>query len=189
VVKVPSLTVKLPLVKKPRPNSGVPLVSGTLPVPVAAALTTVGAALEAVELGEDEAVELVDDDAVGLADVGFSAPCTAAESAVLTRSRAFWLAMLDRPVDSVVVAPNIWSMTAELNDCAWVVCWDLAQKFWSCCQNEPLPTLIIEPAAPYETPSIDGVSGLISGIQTGKIHSRLTILTDLAGSMSRFRLT
>jgi hypothetical protein len=173
----------------------VPLVSGTLPVPIAGALTTGAAALEAAELGEDEAdeageaVELVDDDDVELADVGFSAPCTAAESAVLTRSRAFWLAMLDRPVDSVVVAPNIWSITAELSDCAWVVCWDLAQKFWSCCQNEPLPTLIIEPAAPYETPSIDGVSGLIPGIQLGEIHSWLTILADLGGSMSRFRLT
>jgi hypothetical protein len=135
----------------------VPLVSGTVPVPVAGALTTGATAPDAAEPGEDEAeeadeaVELVDDDAVGLADVGFSAPCTAAESAVLTRSRAFWLAMLDSPVDSVVVAPNIWSMTAELSDCAWVVCWDLAQKFWSCCQNEPLPTLIIEPAAPHET--------------------------------------
>jgi len=35
-----------------------------------------------------------------------------------------------------------------------VICWDLAQKFWSCCQNEPLPTLIIELAAPYETPPL-----------------------------------
>ena len=135
----------------------------------------------------DEAVELFDDDAVEPEDAGFSAPCTAAESAVLTRSKAVWLAILARPVASVVDAPNIWSMTAELSDCAWVVCWDLAQKFWSCCQNEPLPTLIIEPAAPYETPYIDGASGLIPGIQTSEIHSRLTILADLAGSMSRFR--
>jgi hypothetical protein len=165
-------------------------VSGTVPVPVAGALTTGAAALGAVELVEDEAgeaVELADD--VELADVGFSAPCTAAVSAVLTRVRAVWLAMLAKPVDSVVVAPNIWSMTAELSDCAWVVCWDLAQKFWSCCQNEPLPTLIIEPAAPYETPTIDGASRLIPGIQASEIHLRLTILADLAGSMSRFRLT
>jgi hypothetical protein len=163
-----------------------------LPVPVAGALTTGAAVLDAVEVDEDaaddadEAVELVDDDAVGLADVGFSAPWTAAESAVLTRSRAFWLAMLDSPVDSVVVAPNIWSMTAELSDCAWVVCWDLAQKFWSCCQNEPLPTLIIEPAAPYETSAIDGAPRLIPGIQASEIHLRLTILADPAGSMPRF---
>ena len=87
-MKVPSLTVKSPLVKKPRPNSGVPLVSGTVPVPVAGALTTGAAALEAEELDEAAADELVDDDAVELADVGFSAPCTAAVSAVLTRFRA-----------------------------------------------------------------------------------------------------
>jgi hypothetical protein len=157
-------------------------VSGTVPVPVAGALTTGAAVLEAAELGEDEAdeaVELVDDDAVGLADVGFSAPCTAAESAVLTRSKAVWLAILARPVDSVLVAPNIWSMTVELSVCAWVICWDLAQKFWSCCQNEPLPILVIE--HPYETPAIDAASGLIPGIQAGEIHIRLTILADLAG--------
>jgi hypothetical protein len=89
----------------------------------------------------------------------------------------------------VLDAPNIWSMTVELSVCAWVICWDRAQKFWSCCQNEPLPTLIIEPAAPYETPTIDGASRLIPGIQASEIHLRLTILADLAGSMSRFRLT
>ncbi len=88
-MKVPSLTVKLPLVKKPRPNSGVPLVSGTVPVPVAGALTTgAAAALDEEEDEADEAVELLDDDAVELADVGFNAPCTAAVSAVLTRSKA-----------------------------------------------------------------------------------------------------
>ena len=95
-MKVPSLTVKLPLVKKPRPNSGVPLVSGTVPVPVAAAATIGAAVLEAAEL-DDEAVELVelaDEDPVELVDVGFSALCTAAVSAVLTRFRAVWLAML-----------------------------------------------------------------------------------------------
>jgi len=32
------------------------------------------------------------------------------------------LAMLAKPVDSVLVAPNIWSMTVELNVCAWVIC-------------------------------------------------------------------
>ena len=85
---MPSLTVKLPLVRKPRPNSGVPLVSGTVPVPVAGAATTGAAALEAEELEADAADELVDDDAVELADAGFSAPCTAAVSAVLTRFRA-----------------------------------------------------------------------------------------------------
>ena len=146
--------MKLPLVKKPRPKSDVPLVSGTVPVPIAAALTAGGVALEAAALDEDEAdeaVELVDEDEVELVDIGFSAPCTAAVRAVLTRSRAVWLAMLAKPVVSVLDAPNIWLMTVALSACAWVVCWDLAQKFWSCCQNEPLPMLVIEPAAPNET--------------------------------------
>ena len=53
-----------------------------------------------------------------LVDEGLSALCTAAVSAVLTRLRAVWLAMLARPVTSVVDAPNIWLMTAAL--CAWV---------------------------------------------------------------------
>ncbi len=97
--------------------------------------------------------------------------------------------MLARPVDSVLVAPNIWSMTVALSAWAWVVCWDLAQKFWSCCQNEPLPMLVIESAASHETPAIDGAPRLIPGIQASEIHLRLTILADLAGSMSRFRLT
>jgi hypothetical protein len=121
-------------------------------VPVAGAATT-GAAAALDEDEADEAVELVDDEAVEPVAAGFSAPCTAAESAVLTRSKAVWLAMLARPVASVLDAPNIWLMTAELSVCAWVRCWDLAQKFWSCCQNEPLPMLVIDLAAPYETPS------------------------------------
>jgi hypothetical protein len=161
-------------------------VSGTVPVPVAGAATT-GAAAALDEDEDDAAVELVADDAVELADVGFSAPCTAAVSAVLTRSRAFWLAMLDSPVDNVVVAPNIWSMTAELSACVCVVCWDLAQKFWSCCQNETLLTLVIK--HPYETPAINSAPRLILGIQANEIHLRLTILADLAGSMSRGRPT
>ena len=186
---MPSLTEKLPRVKNPRPSSEVPDVNGTVPVPVAgAAKATAG--VEALDV-EDDAVEVVevvdalDDDE--LVDDGLSALCTAAVSAVLTRSRAVWLAMLAKPVASVVDAPNIWLMTAELSVCAWVRCWDLAQKFWSCAQNEPLPTLVIE--HPYQTPAIDGAPRLIPGIQAGEIHLRLTILADLAGSMPRFRPT
>ena len=93
--------------------------------------------------------------------------------------------MLARPVVSVLDAPNIWSMTVALSVCAWVTCWDLAQKFWSCCQNEPLPTLVIELAAPNETSAIDDAPRLIPGIQASEIHLRLTILADLAGSMSK----
>ncbi len=91
-----------------------PDVSGTVPVPVAGAATvTVG--VEEADVAGD-AVEALD---VGeLVDEGLSALCTAAVSAVLTRLRAVWLAMLARPVTSVVDAPNIWLMTAAL--CAWV---------------------------------------------------------------------
>jgi hypothetical protein len=60
--------------------------------------------------------------------------------------------MLAKPLVSVLDAPNIWSMTVALRAWAWVVCWDLAQKFWSCCQNEPLPILVIESTASHETP-------------------------------------
>jgi energy-converting hydrogenase Eha subunit A len=147
VVKVPSLTVKLPRVKNPRPSRDVPDVSGTLPVPVAGA-AKVTAGLEAAD-ADDEAVAVLDVLDVLLAE-GLSALCTAFVSAVLTRSSAVWLAMLASPVDSVVVAPNIWSMTAELSSCARVVCWELAQKLWSCCQNERLPMLVIALVAPHE---------------------------------------
>ena len=133
---------------------------------------------------EDDAVEALDED-VELVDEGFSALCTAAVSAVLTRSKAVWLAMLARPVASVLDAPNIWLMTVALSACVWVLCCALDQKFWSCCQNETLPMLVIESAAPNETPAIDGASRLIPGIQASEIHLRLTILADLAGSMSR----
>jgi hypothetical protein len=43
--------------------------------------------------------------------------------------------------------------------------------------------LVIDLAAPYETPAIDDAPRLIPGIHAGEIHLRLTILTDLAGSM------
>ena len=103
-----------------------PDVSGTVPVPLAgAAKATAG--VEALDV-EDDAVEALDD-VVELVDEGLSALCTAAVSAVLTRSKAVWLAMLARPVASVVDAPNIWVMTAELSACDWVPCCALDQKF------------------------------------------------------------
>jgi hypothetical protein len=49
--------------------------------------------------------------------------------------------------------------------------------------------LVIESAALNKAPAIDAAPRLIPGIQGGEIHLRLTILADLAGSMSRFRLT
>jgi hypothetical protein len=185
---VPSLTVKLPRVKNPRPSSEVPDVSGTVPVPVAGAAKVTVELEDADELeDEDDAVEALDADE--LLDEGLSALCTAAVSAVLTRVKAVWLAMLDRPVDSVVVAPNIWVMTAELSACDWVLCCALAQKFWSCCQNETLPTLVIELSAANQTPLFMAPMQLMPGIQADEIHLGLTILADLAGTISRFRLT
>jgi len=114
---VPSLTVKLPRVKNPRPSNEVPDVNGTVPVPVAGAATvTVGVEEADVEGDAVDEAEALDDDELG--DEGLSAPCTAAVSAVLTRFKAVWLAMLARPVASVVDAPNIWLMTVELSACA-----------------------------------------------------------------------
>ncbi len=101
-----------------------PDVNGTVPVPVAGAATvTVG--VEEADV-EDDAVEALDD-VVELVDEGLSALCTAAVSAVLTRSKAVWLAMLARPVASVVDAPNIWLMTAALCAWFWLPCCALAQ--------------------------------------------------------------
>jgi len=117
---VPSLTVKLPRVKNPRPGSDVPDVSGTVPVPVAGA-AKVTAGVEEADVVDDavDEVEVLDDE---LADEALSALCTAAVSAVLARSKAVWLAMLARPVASVVDAPNIWLMTVEFCDSVWLFC-------------------------------------------------------------------
>gem|GEM_PF-4233796 len=52
-----------------------------------------------------------------LLDEVLSALCTAAVRAVLTRLKAVWLAMLARPVASVVDAPNMSSMTVALVAC------------------------------------------------------------------------
>lgn len=91
-----------------------PDVSGTVPVPVAGA-ATVGVEEADAEGDAVDAVEVLDDE---LVDEGLSALCTAAVSAVLTRLKAVWLAMLAKPVASVVDAPNIWLMTVALS--AWV---------------------------------------------------------------------
>ena len=116
---MPSLTVKLPRVKNPRPSSEVPDVSGTVPVPVAGAgKVTAGVAEADVEGDAVDAVEALD---VVLVEA-LSALCTAAVSAVLTRDKAVWLAMLAKPVASVVDAPNIWLMTVEFCDSVWSFC-------------------------------------------------------------------
>ena len=88
-----------------------------VPVPVAGdgGVTRGGVAALATLEFDEELVELDDDDE--LVDEGLSALCTAAVSAVLTRFKAVWLAMLARPVASVVDAPNMLSMTLALVAC------------------------------------------------------------------------
>jgi len=105
----------------------VPDVSGTVPVPVAGAATvTVGVEEADVDGDAVDEVEALDDDDE-LVDEGLSALCTAAVRAVLTRFKAVWLAMLARPVASVVDAPNIWLMTVALCAWVWLFCCALAQ--------------------------------------------------------------
>jgi hypothetical protein len=116
-----------------------------VPVPVAGAGGVTSGGVETLDVlaADDEAVE--SDDVLPFCCC--SALWIAAVSAVLVRLSAVWLAMLDNPFDSVVEAPNMLLMKAELkacwpeSDCAF------AQKFWSCCQNETLPTLLIALAA------------------------------------------
>lgn len=90
VVLVPSLTVIAPVDGMPSVNSDVLVVSGVAPVPVAA--TGVGVAV--VELEDDD-----DDWPVTCAIAACSAVCIW----VLTRSCAFLVAMLERPLLSLVV--------------------------------------------------------------------------------------
>jgi hypothetical protein len=89
-----------------------------VPVPLAGA----AGGAEALEL-EDALLEALDDDDVESVLLeppvsAWSALCTAAVRALLTRFSAVWLAMLDRPLESVVDAPNRLLMTALLSD--WV---------------------------------------------------------------------
>ena len=60
---------------------------------------------------------------MGLDDVPCSTLWTADDNCVVTRLSAVWLAMLDRPVASVLDAPNIWLMTVELSSRLWLPCW------------------------------------------------------------------
>ncbi len=66
---------------------------------------------------EDEPVELLDDEELELLpELDLRALCTAADSAELTRFRASWLAMLDRPWDKVVMASPITLINAASAD-------------------------------------------------------------------------
>jgi hypothetical protein len=109
VVLVPSLTVIAPSAGIPRVNSEVLAMSGTVPVPVAGEPEEPEEPeeleeLEELELEEEDAFESLDDDAVELPALPEIALCSAAESAVLTRFKAVWLARLARPWASLDTA-------------------------------------------------------------------------------------
>jgi hypothetical protein len=107
------------------------VLSGTVPVPLAGAVIA-GDELELVDAPGllDEDVLLVDElVALDPPLSEFSASCTAELSCELTRPRAVWLAMLARPADKVVEAPNRLLMTALLSCCCALLCADLFQKF------------------------------------------------------------
>jgi hypothetical protein len=154
---VPSLTVKVSVATTPSVSSDVPAVSGAVPVPIAGAPVVlvepdVPEEFELEDEEEDDADDepLDDDEAVLLAPVvplelpwiDARADCTAAVSWLLTRLRAASLAMLAKPADSVVDAPNIALMVESVcaTDDAELAAW--FQKLWSCCQNETLLTPI-----------------------------------------------
>jgi len=111
VVLVPSLTVIVPFWGIPRVNSEVFVASGTVPVPVA------GEGLEELEEPELEAdalEALAAADDVELPELPEIALCSAAESAVLTRFKAVWLARLARPWASLDMALPISVINASL---------------------------------------------------------------------------
>jgi len=101
VVLVPSLTVIVLFGAIPRVNSDVPPVSGIVPVPVAGE--------PVVEAG---VLEPFDD--VELLVWDWTALCAAASSSELTRSKAVWLAMLARPLTSLVMSEPIAVISALL---------------------------------------------------------------------------
>jgi hypothetical protein len=99
VVLVPSLTVITPWAGIPRLDSGVLVVSGTVPVPLARELE----GLEAVE--ELDALEPLDEDDACFDRVAIW---------LLTRVRASWLAMLARPVAMLVMAESAAAIAASV---------------------------------------------------------------------------
>ena len=82
--------LNVPPGRKPSVESGVLVVRGTVPIPVA------GVGVEGAEL-DDEAVAAFDDADDDEVPDGLSAACTAAVNSVLTRCRAVPLAMLASP--------------------------------------------------------------------------------------------
>lgn len=125
VAVVPAVTVIVPPERIPRLDSGVLVVTGTVPVPVAG----VGEVLdvpEEEEEAEELAVEPLDDEELELLEEDCSACCTSAEIWLLTRFNAVWLAMLARPFTSLVSAvpmvliSDASALDAWLCACAWL---------------------------------------------------------------------
>jgi hypothetical protein len=126
---VPSLTVIVPLARIPSVKSDVLVLSGTVPVPLAG-VVIVGDELELVDepVLLDEDVLLVEEPVLLEPPLSeFNASCTAEVSWELVRLRAVWLAMLARPADKVVEAPNRLLMTVLLSCCCWLLCAALFQ--------------------------------------------------------------
>ncbi len=120
VVRVPSLTVTVPFARIPRVNSEVLVVSGAVPVPVAGEpkgleLEEEEEPVEPLDVEEVKPLELLE-----LSEPGCSTFCMAAVNSVLTRFRAVWLAMLDKPLDSVVMALAMTLIRAALRAADWV---------------------------------------------------------------------
>ncbi|MGC1353480.1 MAG: hypothetical protein WA858_27440, partial [Xanthobacteraceae bacterium] len=145
----------------PVPIAGAPVVLAELDVPDELELDDADEDDEASD--DDEVVPLASLEPVApavpleLPSIDARADCTAADSWLLTRLRAVSLAMLAKPADSVVDAPNIALMVESVCavDDAELAAW--FQKLWSCCQNETLLTPI------QSTPC-----------RTGRPHSPLT---------------
>ena len=135
VVLVPSLTVTWPFARIPSVRRDVPAFNGTVPVPVAGRGAVaaeddeleVADELELPNDDEEEVPEVLCDDVVLPPLIEASALCTADVSWELTRLSAVWLAMLAKPAESVVEAPNMLLMTALFCAWAWLALAALAQ--------------------------------------------------------------
>jgi hypothetical protein len=119
----PALTWKSSLARIPRLDSDVPVVSRAVPMAVAG----VGAELE--DVAEPDALEAADaEDAVEVpVDVELPEGCsklwTSEISWELTRFKAVLLAILERPLDRVVIALPITLINESSADTVW---------FWAC---------------------------------------------------------
>ena len=135
VVFGPAPTVIVPPDRTPRSDSGV--LSESDAVPVAVAGTG-----DDPEEDDDEVPELLDEEEPVLPFRSFSMPAVSWE---LVRFSAVWLAMLARPLPSLVSAADIALMTKSVADIV-LLFWFCCQKVWSCCQKEvllPIPPVLI----------------------------------------------